>query len=167
MFPDIIKNELPEEIHEKFNAYLKMRRKKGKSIKTTDGLTARIKELKTLSDNNVEKMNLIIQQSIDNEWLKFIQLKTENKEPRKTNYNPFTALREREEAMKKERAVPNYNPFTALREKEEAMKKEQTVPSYNPFTALREKEEAMKKEQTAPSYNPFTEIRERTERGEE
>ncbi len=97
LFPDIIRAEIPE-VEDLFNKFLDMRKKKYKPLKTVNALNARIKELKKCSDGNVERMRAVIQQSLDNEWLKFIELKTEDeyRRPRRTSYNPFTELKKEE-----------------------------------------------------------------------
>jgi hypothetical protein len=69
---------IKENIKPYFIEFIQYRKKIKKPFKTQNGIEKAYKQLQVLAKGNVETAKLIIQQSIDREWLSFVELKTNN-----------------------------------------------------------------------------------------
>jgi hypothetical protein len=74
-----------EELNDKFLEFLAMRKRVRKPVQTDRGMKMLLTSLHKLSGGDVELMKQIIDQSLDNEWKKFVAVKTGN--DRKNNIN--------------------------------------------------------------------------------
>jgi|GEM_PF-5586150 len=67
------------EVTELFLEFMKLRKAKRKPLATERGVKARIAKLERLSGNNMELKRKIIEQTLDEEWLDFYELKEDQK----------------------------------------------------------------------------------------
>lgn len=74
-----------EELNDKFLEFLAMRKRVRKPVQTDRGMKMLLTSLHKLSGGDVGLMKQIIDQSLDNEWKKFVAVKTGN--DRKNNIN--------------------------------------------------------------------------------
>ena len=74
-----------EELNNKFLEFLSMRKRVRKPVQTDRGMKMLLTSLHKLSGGDVGLMKQIIDQSLDNEWKKFVAVKTGN--DRKNNIN--------------------------------------------------------------------------------
>lgn len=74
-----------EELNNKFLEFLAMRKRVRKPVQTDRGMKMLLTSLHKLSGGDVGLMKQIIDQSLDNEWKKFVAVKTGN--DRKDNIN--------------------------------------------------------------------------------
>ena len=74
-----------EELNNKFLEFLAMRKRLRKPVQTDRGMKMLLTSLHKLSGGDVGLMKQIIDQSLDNEWKKFVTVKTGN--DRKNNIN--------------------------------------------------------------------------------